>query len=229
MTRALHDLLGPEAKAPLVQMPLRGLDIISGYACEGSWKLASVPPPGTPPRYIRRLSENPDGGEAKGYYMRLQTAVPVVGDTPLSSGVHAWRVTLEQILEDAEAWRGDDVYLGVMQAGGRADEDGYEATDTVYPFYGMFAEGSVRFVGTGMNDGEEGGGGLDALRPGDSVDFVLDVEGRTLTAVTPRTGKHCVISDLPAGQAWTPYFSISDPHMLFSCQAIRPEWAGKKG
>ena len=139
----------------------------------------------------------------------------ISGDTPLKSGIHAWRVKVDGLGSE-----GSDSVLGIVQAGRSLSSDSYE--DLTLYAVDTLKQGYRRTAGKHTQDS-----GLGTIRNGDKVDFVLDIDNRTLTAITLNDGKRCVFNlpEIPSG--WVPHFHLYTVGNQVSIELISPEEAGK--
>ena len=140
----------------------------------------------------------------------------ISGDTPLKSGKHAWRVTVDGLGPD-----GGDSILGIIQADKALPRDSYNDVT----FFGIDTVQSNRRRAAGRFSQ---GSGLGEIRSGDKLDFLLDIEKRTFTVITLKDGKSCVfnVPDLQPG--WVPHFHLYRSRNQVSIELIPPEQAGNQ-
>ena len=140
----------------------------------------------------------------------------ICGDTPLKSGVHAWRVTVNGLDNN-----GGSIVLGIVQAGKNLSDESYND-------YTLFA---IETVGTGLR--RLGGirtsdSGFAEFRSGDKLDFVLDVDHCVLTVITLKDGRRCSFNLPIPFFGWLPHFHLYYSGNEVSIELITPARAGKQ-
>lgn len=209
--KVLIEALWESVEQPLVvSIPPPVIELIVDYVRVLTWKLASFPPGlwGS----MERVSDMVVV-KGKGY-----DPAYISGDTPLYAGRHAWRVTLRDL-----HYAGFDASFGII--------DMRSVTDCMlrplrYPpasFYGIDTSGRSYLIAGGRPLGDST---LGALKKGDAVDFLLDVEMRTLTIYALRQGTRAVIAWLPQDIEWLPHFASLIPGNSVEMRVLLPEQAG---
>lgn len=218
--RALYPLLYPltfQKRVPSVRLlPIHFFPPPISFTLSAGlkWKLATGAPGIN--GAIERISDT----SARHSGPKYQRNAFIQGDTPLSSGRHAWRVRVEGLGD-----YGGEVALGIVQAGREVRKHASSPC-----FHG------IETYGVGRRWGPRSGGplevarytmdsGLGEIRSGDTVDLPLDMDKRSLTAITLKDGKRCVWRGLP-DMAWVPHFYLCNANNAISVEVIDPEQAG---
>lgn len=206
-------LTGGSGDALLTRLPAPVTDIIADYAQVPFWGLATTYP---------GVFGDIEIVSAHGIICFLHSAPylegQVQGDTPLSAGLHAWRVKAGGL--------GLGVALGVVWW--QPEKEGAPPLD--WPLddpalYGVVCVGQGAC--TRLTAGEQSkDSGLWDIYPGHTADLLLDCDKGSLTVITLRDGRRCTVA-LPLNTAWLPYFWIScrggGP---FFVDLLEPEQAG---
>lgn len=205
----LHSLLGggelEASSLPSLPRPL--IDMIADYNELLHWKLGFARP--FHHGAIKRVADL--SALHTGPY---DSYAHTTGDTPLSSDVHAWRVTVEGLLDN-----GTSAYFGVTLA-----QEPRTFSHTRPSFHGVQTlHRGLRFcAGKSSLDS-----GLGEIRSGDTLDFLLDVDAAILTVITMKDGKRCVF-ELPRNMAWLPHFVLCRAGNSISVEVLPPHEAGQK-
>jgi len=192
----------------ILEFPRPVMDIVMDYCSVVQWNL-SVEYEGP----LERLSDNSVRHIGLGGLRRAK----ILGDTPLTSGAHAWRVRLDGMLK-----YGRFASIGIVPEEDAGVEEGRDWEQQ--PFFGVDTGAPKR-----RWNGNLCGEWVDPLGQFERstvLDILLDLEKRLLLVVVPKTGDFAPIALPHDVVAWRPAFRLLCPGNKVSVEVIEPEQVG---